>query len=699
MVITSLLLSSLGVNAQNHVKPNRYSKLIIPEGVKYEQTNLGNNTLYAPVCTAGEKNAKEVSVTFKCTGEAGVKPSQGTIYNATTKKPFYFNGMTETEITVPEGIYDVYVSYYDYTSYYVFKENVEVKDGSVIEFDQRDAVNDVSFRFYDENEKELFMTVYDGATLHQEGTADTMTKFTAFNHKEYGNVGLILSMGFMPKGYPMEFFVNDLSDKYVVGLAANIIANGVTYTYKDVVKECKKGIEKELGGSDLMECVTTINVPDIMNGDKNAFIPGYNFSILYKGLACIGERGFLPKSVVSDNKVINYMYTPESVSEDDEVNVIYSPILSNYYENVEDDWGKYSYYFGISGCAMLGDKNGVKYINAGSDASWYGFSTPQGRAENQFYPGHPDLSYENKDGKMTFGNCCPATSIRALRYYVDGIMDGWDGAIFTGRYGELYETEGHVLVINDEIMDDGRTKSTIVNDLVFVDGEAGHNYTEYVRNTEGEDFIAPTLQMLTFKNAKGEITDRLEEAKGSKLIFTGGDFDYNFDALTWSGYFSIGAADVEVAYTERGTENWRKLVVNEIPEKRMMPYFGNFYEASLDDVIAENDDQWFDLLIKFKDAAGNYQNQLLSPAFMIKNNNNTGIDDISSDKSSLYYINGSVRMSGSDTARLEIRNMAGTLVRTANGNKISTENLIAGAYIVTASTNNNGTLVKKILIN
>ena len=699
-VMTAVLLLSSALSvAQNKVKINRQSEIILPKGLDYEQKVYPSYTFYTPVPSFNNNDIDGVNVTLKCISKIGVTPSQASIYNKEFRTNVYFNGKNEEKVKVPEGLYDICVSFYGGTSFYVFKENVKLGEGTVVEVNQNESINAVQFSFTDENSNPLFMDVYDGSKLVEEGTAQGMTKLTAFNHKEYGNVGLILSMGYMPLKYPMEFYVNNLSDNYVIGNGANIMANGITYTYKTSLTSVNESVTRNMGGSDLMECVTTINVADIMDGDKNAYVPGYNFTLLYKGKSCVGERAFLPNELSEGNEIISMIYCPESDSSTaDEVNVIYSPILSNYYTITEDDWGKYTYYYGIAGCAMMGDKNGIKYVNGGVDSDWYGFNTPENSLDNQFYPGHPEFSFENKEGKMTFGNCCPVTSIRSTRYMDNGYIDGWDSPIFTGRHGELFETEAYLLGINEEILDDGRTKGTVVNDMVMVDGTPGKNITEYVFNLQQEDFTAPTLQMLSFKNSEGVITDRIADVKNSKLIFTGGDFNYIFDTKEWTGFFTIGKADVEVSYSKRGEEDWHELVVNEIPEKRFMPYFGNFYEASLEEVINENENQWFDLMITFKDAAGNYQKQLISPAFMIENKIGSGITKITSEKTSLFYMNGMVCLSGSLNANFEICTLSGAVIRSACGSKVSVDGLPNGVYIVYAQTELGDILTKKIIV-
>ncbi len=675
-----------------------YSKIVLPRDLNLEKVKVNESvSLYAPKMAAKSTASAEVSFTVKSLSQKGITPSQISVYNKDFKYVDYMNGNDEKKITVPEGTYDMFISYSGKTTYYVFKEDITVKDGEVYIFNQEDAKNDITFKFYDENNKELFMDIYDGSKLVEKGTAESMSKVTSFMHKDYGMTGMIISLGYMPMNYQMEFFVNDLSNDYIVAHGTNINANGTTYTYKYGCTKIEPGMRQNFNGDDLVKCVTTVNVNDLMNGDPNALVPGYNFTLLYDGLSIAGEKGFALKGTSQDKKVTNFMYCPESdVNSSDKVNVIFAPILSNYYEVVEDEYGKYTNYYGTICCAMLGDKNGIKYINAGADIDWGGFNVPEGLVDTKYYPGHPEFSFESADGTMTFGNNCPVTSFRALRYDNNGYVEGWDTHFFTGRYGELYEGEAYVADFYEEIESDGTTKTTINTPLIKVDGLEGYNKTEVHFDLNKPDFSAPTIQMLTFKNEAGEITDRLDKCEGSKLIMTGGDFKYHMNYETYIGYFTCDDATVEISYSPYGQNLWKNIAINEIPEKKFMPYFGNFYEAALDNIECTENNQWFDLKIVIKDETGNYQSQIVSPAFKIISNVETGITDIEKNKSELTYNAGMIKYTG--IAKFEVRTLAGAVIRTANGSEISVKNLPAGAYIVIAKTSADGTLTKKILI-
>ncbi len=62
-----------------------------------------------------------------------------------------------------------------------------------------------------------------------------------------------------------------------------------------------------------------------------------------------------------------------------------------------------------------------------------------------------------------------------------------------------------------------------------------------------------------------------------------------------------------------------------------MPGFGYFYRGSLKDVTGDGEKGWFDLKIKLTDLSGNWQEQVISPAFRIGDGSLTGIEAIKND--------------------------------------------------------------------
>jgi hypothetical protein len=58
------------------------------------------------------------------------------------------------------------------------------------------------------------------------------------------------------------------------------------------------------------------------------------------------------------------------------------------------------------------------------------------------------------------------------------------------------------------------------------------------------------------------------------------------------------------------------------------PGFGYFYRGSLSEVTGTAEQGWFDLRFRLTDETGNWQEQVVSPAFRIDDLNQTSITDV-----------------------------------------------------------------------
>ena len=163
---------------------------------------------------------------------------------------------------------------------------------------------------------------------------------------------------------------------------------------------------------------------------------------------------------------------------------------------------------------------------------------------------------------------------------------------------------------------EGEVDITVINEAVIVDDLAGSNMAQLHYTAGAEDESAPTMTMLHFKGFNDDVTDRFANASEGKLEFSAGDFNYKRSPLNFD-YFARQAPElVEVSYSPYGEDNWNELAVEEVPEN-YWPVMGWFYTGSLAGVTGEGLNGWFDLKIRLTDAAGNWQEQVLSPAFRI----------------------------------------------------------------------------------
>lgn len=318
-------------------------------------------------------------------------------------------------------------------------------------------------------------------------------------------------------------------------------------------------------------------------------------------------------------------------------------------------------YLTIAGLpVMVNRNNDLEYVNASHDLGGnYAFHVPDPASTNVMteYPGHPQFSYYSNQKVLDYGASCPINAFMAQNtkgVYGEG-KNMYLQCCYIGRYGEVRNVDCDTLetkiTYNNEVicdnyatlnMDlneycaapnhpDGIITAHFVNKNMMVDGLQGMNVTDVYFDQRQEDWTAPTLQMMLFKDLEGNIIDRFETAEDGILEFAGGDFNYHLDLDAYYYWFDCRPQSVEVSYSPYCADNWAPLEVNEIPEEYYMPGFGYFYRGSLKDVTGRGEKGWFDLKIKLTDPSGNWQEQVISPAFRIGDSSLTNIQNVKSD--------------------------------------------------------------------
>lgn len=678
------------------IRCSETSELILPEGVKYSMRDMGGRKMLTPVRPRkAAADAEMVTVNLKVTSSR--KPTSGAIFNKDLMENIDFNGK-EGSIKVPKGTYDFYVDFIGDSYYYVFKENVEVTDGMVLEFDQNEATYPVEFHYFDENNQELFMDVYSGSKLDTKGTANDMTKFTAIINKDFGQTAFSLSQGYMPKGHPEEFYINKLSDKYYIGQATNIGVKSHYYCYKAVISDVEQKVYNS-EPANLARLETGFNSSPVMKDDQKKDLPGVETTFLNDGKLLASIRAWFHKDSNDNGKVITFIDCPESTAGDEyRMNVTARPVVSDYYEMVDDNYGEYEdFAFIVAPQAIGNSKEGIRYLVAGSDMDM-GLNVPVGETYSRFYPGHPDFSFSSPDGTAYFGNSVPVLIYRSMKMLLGGEYYAFDSFRYMGRYGEMRETDAKIAEKDSKQEYYGNTV-TITNSNIEVDGIAGKNVAEIKFDYMKDDNNAPSFQMLSFRDADGNICDRFLSTQGARMIAAGGDFSYiDNDQPPYIGHFICEApASVKAYYAPHGTETWTELAMVEDPAKYFMPAFGHFYEADLSGVIADTKDAWFDVRLEMADAAGNYQKQTISPAF--KTNATSSVSLATNESLGALVVYGkTVRLSNEKVADFTVRSIDGRTLLTAHACYISLDSMGQGMYIVTAKTANDNTVSTKVAL-
>ena len=285
--------------------------------------------------------------------------------------------------------------------------------------------------------------------------------------------------------------------------------------------------------------------------------------------------------------------------------------------------------------------NEVIIANMGTDRFVFNYNEESDYIEFcPFWPSHPIFTYSVDKKLDLFGNSCTLLVSNPLQF--DFTIDYNEFPItyhgneiyyvYLGRYGEtkddvpdtkfVIEQNGEEVITGQgEIqLDDflnGNVNVSIINESVMVDDKIGSNKAHLFYNAEADDKTPPTATMLHFINSNNEVTDRFSTAADGTIEFSAGDF--NFRAVTlvgYAGYDRYAPESVEVEYSPYGEDVWNELPVEEVPDN-YWPVMGWFYTGSLASVTGQGQDGWFDLKIKLTDAAGNWQEQVISPAFRI----------------------------------------------------------------------------------
>ena len=277
---------------------------------------------------------------------------------------------------------------------------------------------------------------------------------------------------------------------------------------------------------------------------------------------------------------------------------------------------------------------------------------------------NPAFSFSPEQKVLDYGSSCPILSLEKWNYEAE--WGQWFVAYpyYIGRYGEYRETD--MVTLEETIKVDGEQVAgsyseyeqlqgqwvgegiptgvfdiSLVNKNVEVDGLDGKNEATIHFDMGADDKEAPTLQMLWFKDKDDKIIDRFAKAEDGTLEFAGGDFNFHF-VDEGSYWYDIAEQTVAVSYSPYNKNEWAALEVEEIPENYFAPGFGYFYRGSLKDVTGAGEKGWFDLKIRLEDATGNYQEQVISPAFRIDDLVDTGISQLRID-------NGQLTIPGNET--------------------------------------------------
>lgn len=580
-------------------------------------------------------------------------------------------------ISVPGGTYDIIVTFdvknnYGRTSYslFVFRELLSIDDDLTLSISASEAKNHIHFQTLNIDGSPATTNKYYvddnwNVTLIEQGSVDDVISERRLFCKDNGYGVLFSTLSTFGPSYEgaynsdanilnSDFFVNDVSERYAF------------YCYRVAIKETGHEIYtsayETLGATD---DITITNDPAKFALFEAPFrVPTQNEDLYFSfNMLPYNESDFF-------SSIVNYTFTTMPVTEEETckfylggspedsqsgfVPFIQPNVSIKTIEHM--DWGdSESYNIIMMGSPMTMTNNKAQLSNNGAgsyiDIFNKGFFSDEpcdlsGGNGHDFttypkWPTHPIFSYSTE---KILGNLCNNSPLLISNPYQYESTNMWTEETerkfifnfdYIGRYGEkkiennqdasvevtlngeeYHSGKGQFTTELSELLN-GLVEATIINENVNVDDMAGSNITRLHFIAGTEDQTPPTATMLHFKDSNGNVTDRFATSNDGTLEFSAGDFNFILTPNQNLAYNRYAPESVEVSYSPYGEDNWNELAVEEVPEN-YWPMMGWFYTGSLASVTGVGMNGWFDLKIRLTDAVGNWQEQVISPAFRIE---------------------------------------------------------------------------------
>ncbi len=575
---------------------------------------------------------------------------------------------------VPIGTYDILTSEFaqDGSGYYfVIREQVNITSDTAIILNLDEATNLVEANMLKPDGTLCTVPLIDRATNETiaEGNTNGMAvDFTIVSNEANDALGSYFAnrgCDFVGLANNNRFYINNVSDRIKVIVSCTASDNTTNY----MMVQSKDGIGGDFtfvnDPTDYVLYQEQFQPTPAYNPEEGGGTTAFDMQVTYNGIMHGGVSG--SSNRLAPNGLTSfYLDAPER--EDNSVKMLFYPGFGDHRQMTINDWSYEDedgvwheivdtvyYSMPIKGQAAVVSKNGVEYVNSGHDiAGNYSFHVPEDpNADIIDYPGNPHFSFTDQQKALAYGTGCPINAVLAQNYYQEWVGGKYSALdfVYLGRYGEVrasdeasatlkitYNQDSVICSDLAAMMMDmynfamkhkvGQIDVDVVNINVEVDGLAGKNHTHVFYDWALEDWTAPTLQMLWLRDSEGNITDRFASGNEGILEFAGGDFNFHYTDRYW---FDCQPQTVEVSYSPYDADRWEPFAVEEVPENFFMPAFGYFYRGELSQVEGNGEKGWFDLKIKLTDLSGNWQEQIISPAFRIDDQAYSSVANVGKD--------------------------------------------------------------------
>ncbi len=563
----------------------------------------------------------------------------------------FWENMNPVSLELPEGTYDIIAHFIDDSSqrsHIVIKELTNVSSqNSQISIDVEEATNFISTDILSEEGEPLRPGILDYNTGEITGgnasvIFDRLLYFTPSGTTPFAYS--YLWGGSNEISEPMWFFyINDISERY--SIIQQAIGKGYNHKYYFSKYNSIAGVSNS---------VSMVN--EDWNFHQEKFQPSL-FGQSSEEIYC----GFSTMSTIGNTFNFGWeSWSVDNVYDADEGLQIY---LNNPFDNNIDDLMVFPKiveyadtnsgdYYCINGNSVISADNGQILYGSGNSTLSSGsflssallYNTQNGTKVLPFHPQFSFMKDENVDAPQ--GNNVPVLLTAAI---VIPENMSFVAPLYKGRYGETRESDlfaattvevkqnGSVFFSGDymgfqqtTLPTSGLLDITLTNSNIEVDGLPGKN-TAQVSFDAGEENAPPTLMHLQFRNADSQVSDRFTSSQEGTVRLAAGDFYY----ISGNYFDYVEGNTIQFFYSLYNQDEWTELELTEHEEYFQMPAFGDYYEASLASVVVPEENSWFDVRIICTDAAGNKQEQVISPAFKVEQTT-LGIYDLDKSGFSVY---------------------------------------------------------------
>ena len=661
-LVVALLLAALGLStAAQTVSTRPYSKTEWVNGVPYQVFNLPSDGDKAkhfirankqeteqPKKRLAKEEAQMVNVNIQLVEHDDIVEYPTEIY-AIIEKELTNNEMGDLgkllrtgDNSITAGIYTIWTFFKklnadrELVNCYVFKESIPVYEDMTLVFDTDEAKNFVQTK-----------------VIARDGNEIRMQRIQLNNVGEWEITGGedIAIGGFMP------FFKENLRYSFG-GLSCAEYWNDYNFYISDI-NDITLNLSLFFDKDDVIHTVSFyqkgIHDDIVFENNPNEFI---EYEAKYK-VTPLGEVSDSPHYPMICNSFYDAQFITMLLRNVTNGSVKYCFGKSEFYPNLplrvvtgltdyfrlDENDPEWEWYDAIYNLPIFNIDGELIRMNCGyfsNDISGYDFFHLDGETLflNHFqYPGHPAFTNPvPHNSPETIGNNCPIMRTNSYVYLDDEFVFINGNTSSLGRCGEkrvsdkqamtsivklnemnVSEMGGDYILVTQE-PNNGTYEVMLTNENVEVDGMPGKNVSQLYVDLTREDKAPPTLTMLHFRDTDGLVTDRFTTSNVGKIELSAEDI-YSYPNWEENNiHYSINPLiNVEVSYSPYGEDNWNELPVEEDPSLFYLPDMGNFFHGSLEGVTGQAYEGWFDLKVKVTDAAGNWQEQVISPAFRIDN--------------------------------------------------------------------------------